>query len=102
LPRATPQNMLSAIRTVPRPAVARRADVVSVPAIGYPLIDASGHVKKPETVRCKQANLHRLLARIAASATSASRFAGLRLTAPPVFRRGAAARGVFPLSLGRK
>src|SRR4051794_622841 len=94
--------MGGAFRAEPRRSVGRGALIVLVPAILDPLVDPAAHIVEAERVRREAADLQRLLGVIRLVATFAIGQAGLRLVAPPVFRRAAAARRVLPLRFARQ
>src|SRR5690349_18413585 len=94
--------MRTAVGLHPCRTVRRCADIVLVPAILDPLVDAAAHIIQPERIGPEAADLGWLLDRGEVCASLAIGHAGNQLLAPPVSCLRSAAGGVFPFGLRRQ
>ena len=94
--------MRRAVALDPRRTVRRRALIVLVPAILYPLIDAAAHIIQPKRIWLKAPDLDRLLGGCDVGAILAIGHARFKLVAPPVLCLRSSARSIFPFGFARE
>jgi hypothetical protein len=102
LPRSRPDDMRTAVAMEPRGAVKRRALIVRVPTILYPLIDGPAHIVESKLIGLEATNICELAVTSGVAAIHTIGHPGPEAIAPPIFRSRVPPSTIFPFGLAWK